>query len=185
MIDGAYNSILSLKLILYCFEWLSSLKINFHKSDVYVFGVDQEQKEHLANMLNWRIGDWPMKYLGLPLSGHKLGIQAFSSVVDKMRKRLDPWKGRTLSSGGRLVLTNSCLTSLPIYTMGFYLLPKTTHAEMNQVRSNFFWQGAGEDFKYHMAKMDTICRPRNQGGLGMINTIMNECLLAKWIWKIQ
>ena len=52
MIDGAYNSILSLKLILYCFEWLSGLKINFHKSDVYVFGVDQEQKEHLANMLN-------------------------------------------------------------------------------------------------------------------------------------
>ena len=52
MIDGAYNSILSLKLILYYFEWLSGLKINFHQSDVYVFGVDQEQKEHLANMLN-------------------------------------------------------------------------------------------------------------------------------------
>ena len=52
MIDGSDKSILNLKLILYCFEWLSGLKINFHKSDVYVFGVDQEQKEHLANMLN-------------------------------------------------------------------------------------------------------------------------------------
>ena len=79
-----------------------------------------------------------MRYLGLPLSDHRLGIQAFSGVVDKMKKRLDPWKGRTLSSGGRLVLTNSCLTSLPIYTMGFYLLPKTIHTEMDQIRSNFF-----------------------------------------------
>ena len=52
MIDGSESSVLNLKLILYCFEWLFGLKINFHKSDVYVFGVDQEQKEHLANMLN-------------------------------------------------------------------------------------------------------------------------------------
>ena len=33
--------------------------------------------------------------------------------------------------------------------------------------------------------MDTICRPKNQGGLGMINTKhMNDSLLVKWIWKI-
>ena len=56
---------------------------------------------------------------------------------------------------------------------------------MDQIRGNFFWQGAGDDFKYHMAKMDTICRPKNQGGLGMINTKhMNDSLLVKWIWKI-
>lgn len=45
MIDGSDRSILNLKLILYCFEWLSGLKINFHKSEVYVFGVDQPEKK--------------------------------------------------------------------------------------------------------------------------------------------
>ena len=107
MIDGSEKSILSLKLILYCFEWLSGLKINFHKSDVYVFGEDQERKEVLANMLNCRLGEWPMKYLGLPIAEHRVGSRAFMGLVDKMRKRLDPWKGRNLSLGGRLVLTNS------------------------------------------------------------------------------
>ena len=69
--------------------------------------------------------------------------------------------------------------------MGFYLLPKTTHKNLDRIRGNFFWQGASDDFKYHMAKMDTICRPKNQGGLGMINTKhMNDSLLVKWIWKI-
>jgi len=139
MIDGSEKSILSLKLILYCFEWLSGLKINFHKSDVYVFGEDQERKEVLANMLNCRLGEWPMKYLGLPIAEHRVGSRAFTGLVDKMRKRLDPWKGRNLSLGGRLVLTNSCLSSLPMYTMGFYLLPKSVHLEMDQIRSNFFW----------------------------------------------
>jgi hypothetical protein len=101
MPDGSDKSILTLKLILYCFEWLSGLKINFHKSDVYVFGVDQQQKEGLANMLNCRLGEWSMKYLGLPLSAHRLGSQAFVGVIEKMRKRLDPLKGKNLSLRGR------------------------------------------------------------------------------------
>jgi len=129
---------LSLKLLLYCFEWLSGLKINYHKSDVYVFGVDQERKEVLANMLNCRLGDWPMKYLRLPISEHKVGGHAFTGLVDKMRKKLDPWKGRNLSLGGSLVLTNSSLSSLPMYTMGFYLLPKSVHKQLDHIRSNFF-----------------------------------------------
>ena len=56
MIDGSDQSILNLKLILYCFEWLSRLKINFHKSEVYVFGADQPEKERMANMLNCKLG---------------------------------------------------------------------------------------------------------------------------------
>ena len=138
MIDGSERSILSLKLILYCFEWLSGLMINYHKSDVYVFGVDQERKEVLANMLNCRLGYWPMKYLGLPIFEHKVGSHAFTSLVDKMKKKLDRWKGRNLSLGGSLVLTNSSLSSLPMYTMGFYLLPKSVHKELDHIRSNFF-----------------------------------------------
>lgn len=31
MIDGSDTSIRNLKLVLYCFEWLSGLKINYHK----------------------------------------------------------------------------------------------------------------------------------------------------------
>lgn len=45
--------------------------------------------------------------------------------------------------------------------------------------------GTEERFRYHMAKWEMVSRPKNQGGLGIINTkVMNECLLTKWIWKI-
>jgi hypothetical protein len=36
-----------------------------------------------------------------------------------------------------------------------------------------------------MVKWEVIPRPKDQGGLGILDTnFMNECLLAKWIWKI-
>jgi hypothetical protein len=47
MSDGLDTSILNLKLILYCFEWMSNLKINFHKSEVYAFGVPHQDKERM------------------------------------------------------------------------------------------------------------------------------------------
>lgn len=36
-----------------------------------------------------------------------------------------------------------------------------------------------------MLKRDAVTRPKDYGGLGILNTkLMNECLLVKWIWKI-
>lgn len=123
MVDGSFGSVVNLKILLYCFEWLSGLKINFHKSEVFGFGFPQELEE-LANMLNCRLGELPMKYLGIPISDRHLDITAFNDIYNKMRKRLDPWKGKNLTSRGRLTLTDSCLSSLPMYIMGFYLIPK-------------------------------------------------------------
>ena len=69
--------------------------------------------------------------------------------------------------------------------MGFYWLPDGVHKKMDGIRAKFLWQGADGKFKYHMAKWEMVCRPKDQGGLGIINTrIMNDCLIVKWIWKI-
>lgn len=115
MIDGSIQSIRNLKLILYYFEWLSGLKINFHKSEVYVFGYSQQDKENMVNMMHCVLGEFPMKYLGIPISDHHLSMGAFSPTLQKMIKRLDPWKGRHITSRGRQILTNSCLSSIPLH----------------------------------------------------------------------
>jgi hypothetical protein len=41
-----------------------------------------------------------MKYLGFPISNKKLKMWVFRGLVEKMRKKLHPWKGKNLSSGG-------------------------------------------------------------------------------------
>jgi hypothetical protein len=69
--------------------------------------------------------------------------------------------------------------------MGFYLLATDTHKRMGSVRSNFYWRGASGDFKYHMMRWESVCRPKEFGDLGIVNTkIFNECLMVKWIWKL-
>jgi hypothetical protein len=60
-----------------------------------------------------------MKYLGVPISYKHLNMAAFNLMTQKMVKRLDPWKGKLVSYGGRHTLTNSCLSSIPLYCMVF------------------------------------------------------------------
>lgn len=83
-----------------------------------------------------------------------------------MGNRFDPWRGKFLTFGGRQILTNSYLASIPLYCMGFYWLQDGVHKAMDNVRDKFLWQGAEEKFRYHMAKWEMVSRPKDQGGVG-------------------
>ena len=93
MLDCSDNSIRNLKLILYCFEWLSGLKINFHKTEVYVFSFEYSEKLRLANMLNCALTELPMKYLGIPVSDKILTINDFFPILQKINKKARPMEG--------------------------------------------------------------------------------------------
>jgi hypothetical protein len=41
-------------------------------------------------------------------------------------------------SGGKMILTESCLCSIPTYTMGVYHVQEEIHHKMDTNRSNFF-----------------------------------------------
>lgn len=174
-----------MKFLLYCFEWMSGLKINYHKSEVIIFGVEENVQNRIANALNCTVGSLPMTYLGVPISDRVLGAGAFNFLVAKLRKRLQPWKAKNMSYGARTVLSNTSLGSLPIYTMGFYLLKQKVHMGMDSIRAQFFWRGDVDKFKYHMMKWEHLTTPKDFGGLGILNTTnMNIALLGKWIWRL-
>lgn len=59
-----------------------------------------------------------------------LRIADFEPVVEKVAVRVEPWEGRLLVSGGRLVLVNDCLTNIPMYMMGFYLFQDEVHEKL-------------------------------------------------------
>ena len=99
LVGSDRESIKNLKFRLCYFEWMSGLKINYHKSEVVVSGCSDEQTQEIANSLNCKVGHLPMTYLGFPISAKNLGLAALG-VVEKMRKKLLPWKRKHLSSGG-------------------------------------------------------------------------------------
>ena len=138
-IEGARN----MKLLLYLFENMSGLKINFNKSEVAMVGEDEGKTLIYSEMFNCAMGVWPIKYLGVPVSGSRLHVKDWLILDEKLLKRLDGWKGSALSIGGRTTLIKTCLSSIPIYCMSMYLIPKTIHKKMDCTRKRFFWQGGG------------------------------------------
>lgn len=151
-----------------------------------MLGVDKEEAIKVSHMLNCKLGQLPLTYLGIEISDRKLHKKAGEKVLSKMNNRLDNWRNNLLSTGGRLILVNSCLSSLPMYTMGFYRLSEEIHNKMDSIRARFFWRGASDNFKYHMMKWKAVYRPKDFGSLGVLDTrMMNGCLLSKWFWKIS
>jgi hypothetical protein len=51
-LDLSNDSITNMKFLLYCYEAISGLKINFQKREIFVFGVDYEEQNRVADMFN-------------------------------------------------------------------------------------------------------------------------------------
>nr|XP_051229140.1 uncharacterized protein LOC127346942 [Lolium perenne] len=166
MIEPTDEGIANLKLILLSFELMSGLKLNLAKSEVVVVGTTSLEQERVARLLNCRLGKFPIRYLGLPISDKTLRASDWDFLTTKVAKRVDPWQGAFLASAGRLELTNSCLSSLPMFAMSLFMLFDATHAVFDKVRSRFFWEGVGEKRKYHMVDWATVCRPKAVGVSG-------------------
>jgi mannosylglycoprotein endo-beta-mannosidase len=95
---------------------------------------DCEKAIEFADMMNCATGVWPIKYLGVPVTSSKLHVIDWLPVDEKLVKRLDGWKGSALSFGGKLILINLSLSSIPTYYMSMYLLPKTILKKMDRTR---------------------------------------------------
>jgi hypothetical protein len=128
----------NLKMVLCAFEKLSGLKINFHKSELFTFGETKEKTLEYVELFGCREGAFPFRYLGISMSYHKLLNKDWRGVEERFERKLSSWKGKLLSSGGRLVLINSVLSSLPMFMMSFFRIPKGVLEKLDYYRSRFF-----------------------------------------------
>jgi hypothetical protein len=163
-LENKHENLSRIKFLLYCFEEMSGLRINYNKSEVFGLGMEEQEQRKIAQMLNCKVGAFLMKYLGIPVSDTKLSKNELNIVAEKIENRLATWKCGQLSYGGKAVLLNSSLTSIPMYMMGFYLLYEGNHQRMDTARARFFWQGIGKKKKYHMVRWDALSMPKEFGG---------------------
>jgi hypothetical protein len=91
-----------------------------------------------------------------------------------------------LSLGGRLTLLNSCLSNVLLYMLSIYPIPKSVIRKLDIQRRRLLWQGGISQKKFHLVDWVSVCSPKNQGGLGVLNLeFMNDSLLTKWLWNIE
>ena len=142
----------NMKLLLYIYELMSGLKINFTKSEVIMINVDHNLASQYADLFNCQSGHFPIKYLRVPVSASRLHMKDWLTLKERNEKKLAVWKGKSLSIAGRTTLIDSSLSNSFIYHMSLYLLPKTTTDSLDKQRRTFFWQGGGQKKKYHLVK---------------------------------
>ncbi|KAL4291932.1 hypothetical protein GQ457_14G000190 [Hibiscus cannabinus] len=81
-------------------------------------------------------------YLDLPLGINPRSQTMWDVVIARFRKKLAMWKKASLSFAVRVTLVNSVLSSLPIYYMGLFIVPKGAIDKIDRIwRAFFLWGG--------------------------------------------
>ena len=181
--DANAEQLMYLRWTLMWFEAFSVLKINLHKSEIIPLGwVDNV--EELAAELGCGVGSLPTKYLGLPLGAPHRAVGVWDSIEERFRYRLSSWKRQYISKGGRLTLIRSTLSSLPIYFLSLFRMPKIVRSMLEKIQRDFLWGGGNLERKPHLVNWDIVCQEKRRGGLGVRGlSRMNQSLLCKWCWR--
>ena len=91
-----------------------------------------------------------------------------------------------MSYAGKLALMNSLVTSLAIYPMGVLRLPRKIIEQLDKIRRHCLWIKKTDDGDKcnSLAAWDMVCRPKEKGGLGVLNLkVQNDALLLKLLHK--
>jgi hypothetical protein len=101
------------------FELISGLKVNFFKSRLFGVNASNAFMDRAASFLHCKKGNFPFIYLGLPVGANPRKASTWEPVVKAIERRLLSWKNKYVSLGGRVVLINSVLSSIPIFYLSF------------------------------------------------------------------
>jgi hypothetical protein len=140
----------------------------------------------LATTFGTTVSSFPQTYLGLPLSPHKISVSDCLPLISSCDKYLSGWRATLLNRAGRLTLTTSVLSAVPLHYMSALNVPKTVIKAIDRRRRAFFWTGKDT---CHGSKClvawETVQTTKASGGLGVKDLhLQNRCLLMKFINKL-
>ena len=162
------------------FNACSGLKINLEKSELIPVG-EVPNLEEFAEVLGCKMGSLPSTYLGLPLGAPYKSSRVWEGVEERFKKWLALWKRHYLLKGGRQTLIKSTLSSLAIYFMSLFVIPKRVAAKLEKIQRDFLWGGGELEKKPYLINWSIVCLEKLNGGLGFKSLhLFNKALLDKW-----
>ncbi|XP_047269313.1 uncharacterized protein LOC124899193 [Capsicum annuum] len=140
------------------YEKASGQKVNKEKCAVYVHHLEDRQAEHVI----------------------------YSDLIQKVLGRLQSWKGKLISHGGRAVLISHVLQSMPIHLLSAVDPPDYVIEKLHKIFAQFFWINSVGDRSRHWGKWLELCLPHDKGGLGFRSMFdVSKALFAKLWWNFR
>jgi hypothetical protein len=127
--------------VLQLFGDASGLHNNAQKSNIYSIRCPDETLLEVQSLLPCEVAYFPCRYLGLPLSLHKLSKHHFQPFVEKIADQLPNWKADLMTRAGRRILVQHVLTGMAIYVAMAVNIPQGTLDAIDKIRKGFLWRG--------------------------------------------
>ncbi|XP_039010132.1 uncharacterized protein LOC120138791 [Hibiscus syriacus] len=137
------------------------------KSEFFASGVPENSLQQIHLATGFKIGQLPVRYLGVPLVTQKLTSKDCSTLLVKIKSMIDKWSSRHLSFGGRLQLVKSILFNIFGYWSRQLVLPKGVIIDIEKLCMRFFWRGNDIPAKGARVSWSQICCLKSEGGLGL------------------
>lgn len=163
ILNGNPVTMITFKLVLRLFTKISGLTINYEKSNIVTFGMDQAEVEMASAIIGCEPTELPITYIGMPLTVRKSGRSAYMPLIEKLEKKFQGWRCKIISRGGRLQLVTSVLSSIPIYFMSSFKLPKWVIKRLDRIRRDFLWGKNDGARGISLINWPTVCLPKELG----------------------
>ncbi|KAG5598726.1 hypothetical protein H5410_030096 [Solanum commersonii] len=136
----------------------------FFKEDYVNYGLPKwsDKLNHLAyDVTSLKRGCFHLMYLGCPIDE---GKTHFTELMRKIRNKLLMWKRKLLSFGGKEMLINNVLQSIPIYLLPILTPPKCVIKDIHRCFEKLPWNSKDVGKAKRWVAWDDICLPKGEGG---------------------
>ncbi|CAB78489.1 reverse transcriptase like protein [Arabidopsis thaliana] len=166
--DGKLRSLEGIVEVFDSFAKQSCLKISMEKTTIYLAGISDTVRQEFEEQFHFEVGCLPVRYLGLPLVTKRLTSQDYNPLLEQIKRRIGTWTARICN-----------------FWLSAFRLPRECIREIDKLCSAFLWSGPELSTKKAKIAWDTICRPKQEGGLGLrsIKEANDVCCL-KLIWRM-
>jgi hypothetical protein len=180
------KSMEGLRDVLQEFHLTTGLSVNPSKSHAYFSKLDRSSAQFLLDILHIQFGEFPVSYLGLPLTGSIWSSETKQKLYGKLQAKLKVWNSRHLSHPAKVQIVNTILLGITGYWSSAIVLPKNVYDEVTTICRNFLWGHQKGQRKVVPISWETLCFSKAAGGAGIRDPrLWGQALLSKHLWEVQ
>lgn len=149
-----------------------------------LFRSNKKLKFSIRNILNFKYGAFPFKYLGVLISPKHLAQPVIHSMLDKINSTISFWNHSRISKAGKTILINSSVMSTSLYYLSVYLVLDYVLDGISKAARSFFWAKGCNRKCMNSESWIVIMLDRAEGGLSIQNLCVSKTyLMAKNVFK--
>ncbi|XP_057957183.1 uncharacterized protein LOC131150472 [Malania oleifera] len=160
----------------------SGFAANSLKSNLFQARIKDQELGKILNLTGMCFGEFPIRYLGVPLLSSRLTYLHYSPLVNRISDLLKVWPRNTLSYVEKLEIINSIIRGVECFWLAIFPIPLNVLNEIVKLCRVFLWNGRRKP----LVAWQDICLPKDEGGLGVVDLkSWNMALLTRALWNIH